>query len=109
MLFDPKSNDDAVLFAGIPGTIVWERAALSLILGATPINDQLPAASLSVIRVPKTRQRLEQPSYGGRGSVRQASVKRTLRKDPSDHLGRYVYARASHETADRAMADRTAC
>jgi hypothetical protein len=46
MLFDPKSNDDAVLFAGIPGTMVWEGAALSLILGAIQINEQLPAASV---------------------------------------------------------------
>jgi len=44
MLFDPKSNDAAVLFAGIPGTIVWKGPALSLILGVTQINDQLRTA-----------------------------------------------------------------
>jgi uncharacterized protein (TIGR03437 family) len=43
--FDAQSDGDAVLFAGVPGNIVWEGAAPGLILGVTQINVQMPSIS----------------------------------------------------------------
>ena len=54
-----SQNGDAVSFAGIPGTILWEGAAPNLIFGVVQINVQLPASlppASSVTSVPMVVQ-----------------------------------------------------
>ena len=57
--FNFSQDGDAVLFAGTPGTILWEGAAPGLIFGVEQINVQLPASlspTSSVTSVPMVLQ-----------------------------------------------------